>query len=191
MHASETVEAQGHLIDSGDLQAILTTIVEHGAELRDPALRRRPHQRRASRLTIRVTADTARPSTTCSKSCRPTAATSAARRMRSLRAADMDGAAPEDFYSTTNHRTEVRLDGQWVPVEQQRMDAAIVVADGTAPVVPQAARPAQGRSGRVRHARRARDARRAVARQAHVRLHEQRSVVGAPRRDRRGARGRL
>ena len=30
MH-SETVDAQGHLIDSGDLQAILTTIVDHGA----------------------------------------------------------------------------------------------------------------------------------------------------------------
>ena len=28
---SEIVDAQGHLIDSGDLQAILTTIVDHGA----------------------------------------------------------------------------------------------------------------------------------------------------------------
>ena len=28
---SETVDAEGHLIDSGDLQAILTTIVEQGA----------------------------------------------------------------------------------------------------------------------------------------------------------------
>ena len=29
---TETVEAEGHLIDSGNLQAILTTIVEHPAE---------------------------------------------------------------------------------------------------------------------------------------------------------------
>ena len=58
---SETVEAEGHLIDSGDLQAILTTIVEHGAELRNPAVRRRPHQRRhASTLSITVTAGTRR-----------------------------------------------------------------------------------------------------------------------------------
>jgi lysine-ketoglutarate reductase/saccharopine dehydrogenase-like protein (TIGR00300 family) len=42
-------------------------------------------------------------------------------------AADRDGCAPEDFYSTTNHQTSVRLGGQWVKVEKQRMDAAIVI----------------------------------------------------------------
>src|SRR5207244_9164385 len=41
--------------------------------------------------------------------------------------ADRDGCAPEDFYSTTNHQTFVRLGGAWVQVGQQRMDAAIVV----------------------------------------------------------------
>jgi lysine-ketoglutarate reductase/saccharopine dehydrogenase-like protein (TIGR00300 family) len=34
---------------------------------------------------------------------------------------------PDDLYSTTNHRTLVRIDGHWVPVERQRMDAVIVV----------------------------------------------------------------
>jgi len=47
--------------------------------------------------------------------------------------ADRDGCAPEDFYSTTNHQTFVRIGGQWVPVERQRMDAAIVI-DGGRPV---------------------------------------------------------
>ena len=47
--------------------------------------------------------------------------------------ADRDGCAPEDFYSTTNHQTFVRIGGQWVPVERQRMDAAIVL-DGGRPV---------------------------------------------------------
>src|SRR3954469_11978566 len=40
--------------------------------------------------------------------------------------ADRDGCAPEDFYSTTNHQTHVRLGGEWVPVGRQRMDAGIV-----------------------------------------------------------------
>jgi len=44
--------------------------------------------------------------------------------------ADRDGCAPEDFYSTTNHQTFVRIGGQWVPVERQRMDAAIVLCSG-------------------------------------------------------------
>ena len=50
-----------------------------------------------------------------------------------LVSADRDGCAPEDFYSTTNHQTFVRIGGQWVPAERQRMDAAIVL-DGGRPV---------------------------------------------------------
>jgi len=46
--------------------------------------------------------------------------------------ADRDGCAPEDFYSTTNHQTSVRIDGRWVPVDHQRMDAAIVIEGGRA-----------------------------------------------------------
>ena len=35
-----------------------------------------------------------------------------------LVAADMDGAFPEGFYSTTNQRTEVRLGGHWIEVDR-------------------------------------------------------------------------
>lgn len=34
---------------------------------------------------------------------------------------------PDDFYSTTNHRTHVRHEGRWIEVERQRMDAVIVL----------------------------------------------------------------
>jgi lysine-ketoglutarate reductase/saccharopine dehydrogenase-like protein (TIGR00300 family) len=43
-----------------------------------------------------------------------------------------DCCAPLDFYSTTNHRTMVRHGGAWIAVENQRMDAMIVVRDGRA-----------------------------------------------------------
>jgi lysine-ketoglutarate reductase/saccharopine dehydrogenase-like protein (TIGR00300 family) len=49
-----------------------------------------------------------------------------------VKAATKDRTAPEDFYSTTNHHTEVHLDGRWQPVSHQRMDAVIVVKDGRA-----------------------------------------------------------
>src|SRR5437016_11662281 len=45
-------------------------------------------------------------------------------------AADRDGCAPEDFYSTTNHQTFVSRGGQWTAVDAQRMDAAIVIDGG-------------------------------------------------------------
>jgi len=49
-----------------------------------------------------------------------------------LRAVERDRCAPEDFYSTTNHRTLVRHRQQWIEVENQRMDALVVIADGRA-----------------------------------------------------------
>src|SRR5262249_59863055 len=47
--------------------------------------------------------------------------------------ADLDGCFPEDFYSTTNFRTQVRLQGEWIDVEDQEMDCGIVIdPEGTA-----------------------------------------------------------
>ena len=49
-----------------------------------------------------------------------------------LRTVERDRCAPDDFYSTTNHRTMVRIQQQWIEVENQRMDALIVVNEGRA-----------------------------------------------------------
>ena len=56
---SQTIEAEGHLIDSGDLQGILTTIVEHGATYEIERLDVGRTNADASRLTITVAADSA------------------------------------------------------------------------------------------------------------------------------------
>jgi lysine-ketoglutarate reductase/saccharopine dehydrogenase-like protein (TIGR00300 family) len=45
----------------------------------------------------------------------------------SLETADIAGAFPEGFYSSTNQRTEIRLKGRWTPVADQEMDCGIVV----------------------------------------------------------------
>jgi lysine-ketoglutarate reductase/saccharopine dehydrogenase-like protein (TIGR00300 family) len=49
-----------------------------------------------------------------------------------VKAAECDRCAPEDFYSTTNQRTLVRHNSQWIEVQNQRMDAMVVVEDGSA-----------------------------------------------------------
>jgi lysine-ketoglutarate reductase/saccharopine dehydrogenase-like protein (TIGR00300 family) len=48
----------------------------------------------------------------------------------SLATVERDCCAPEDFYSTTNHRTLARVAGEWIEAEGQRMDAMIVVTGG-------------------------------------------------------------
>ena len=127
---SETVQAEGHLIDSGNFQSILTTIVEHGSEyeiLRFDVGRKNAE---GSHLTLRLTTETpARLQDLLSKlsvfGCYVKGTPEVL-----LRAADMDGAVPEDFYSTTNHRTSVFLGGAWVLADDQRMDAVLIVRAG-------------------------------------------------------------
>ena len=42
-------------------------------------------------------------------------------------AADIAGAFPDGFYSTTNQATQVRVKGRWITVDDQEMDCGIVV----------------------------------------------------------------
>ncbi len=127
---SETVEAQGHLIDTGNFQSILTTVVEHGSEYEILHFDVGRKNEEGSHLSLRLTSDTparledllARLSVFgCYVKDTPAVL---------LRTADLDGAAPEDFYSTTNHRTSVFLGGAWVTAADQRMDAVLIVRDG-------------------------------------------------------------
>jgi len=49
-----------------------------------------------------------------------------------LKPSDGDGTVPDDFYSTTNHRTVVRVAGREIEVGSQRMDGCILVRDDRA-----------------------------------------------------------
>jgi len=127
---SETVEAKGHLIDSGDFQSILTTIVEHGQPLEILRFDVGRKNEEGSHLVLKLTAATPeRLQDLLSRlsvfGCYVRGTPDAL-----LRTADLDGAAPEDFYSTTNHRTLVYMGGAWVAADDQRMDAVLVVSDG-------------------------------------------------------------
>lgn len=123
----ETIDAEGHLIDSGDLQAILTTIVDHGAGYEIQRLDVGRTNEDVSRLSIKLSADTRESLTHLLEKLSPFGCYVHHVADVLLRPADLDGAAPDDFYSTTNHRTEVHLKGRWTPVQKQRMDAAIVI----------------------------------------------------------------
>ena len=46
-----------------------------------------------------------------------------------VKLAEKDKVVPDDFYSTTNHATEVFLNGAWVRAKHQRMDACLVIKE--------------------------------------------------------------
>jgi lysine-ketoglutarate reductase/saccharopine dehydrogenase-like protein (TIGR00300 family) len=132
MGASDTIEAEGHLIDSGLLSAIFDKIIEFKASYEIVTFDIGRTNDDASHIKMRIDAadasvldDLLQQLTTFG--CHPVRERNAL-----VKPAEKDRCVPDDFYSTTNNRTHVRVNGRWVEVEQQRMDAVIVVADGRA-----------------------------------------------------------
>ena len=128
----EVVEAQGHLIDSHLMEQIFDTVVEYNGRFEVDEFRIGRTNSDASYLRMRVEAPSSDElqqllSALLGLGCSPVDAGDA-----ELRTGERDRCAPEDFYSTTNHRTLVRQNHQWIEVENQRMDAAVVIEDGRA-----------------------------------------------------------
>jgi lysine-ketoglutarate reductase/saccharopine dehydrogenase-like protein (TIGR00300 family) len=128
----EVVEAEGHLIDSHLMERIFDKVVEYDGRFEVERFSIGRTNEEPSRLRLRVEA----PGREAMEQmlhqlmdlgCSPVDTGEAV-----LREVEKDRSAPEDFYSTTNHRTLVRIGQEWAPVENQRMDALIVVKDGRA-----------------------------------------------------------
>jgi lysine-ketoglutarate reductase/saccharopine dehydrogenase-like protein (TIGR00300 family) len=130
--ASEVVEAAGHLIDSGLLNGIFDTVIRHGGSFEVLRFTIGRTNAEPSLLSMRVSADNEQTLRDLVEDLVPLGCNVVSGQDVTLRSADIDGCAPPDFYSTTNHETHVRVGGQWLVVEQQRMDAAVVVTGGRA-----------------------------------------------------------
>jgi lysine-ketoglutarate reductase/saccharopine dehydrogenase-like protein (TIGR00300 family) len=132
MKVQELVEAEGHLIDSHIMEQIFDTVVEYQARYHVEHFSIGRTNSEPSRLRLQLEADSPEAmnlllAQLLGLGCSPLDARDA-----ETRVVDRDRCAPEDFYSTTNHRTALRYAGQWIDVRNQRMDAMIVVEGGSA-----------------------------------------------------------
>jgi lysine-ketoglutarate reductase/saccharopine dehydrogenase-like protein (TIGR00300 family) len=128
----EVIEAEGHLIDSHIMERIFDTVVEFGGRFEVEEFHIGRTNSDPSRLRLRVeAADGERLDKMLARlltlGCSPVDSGDA-----DIRRVERDRCAPEDFYSTTNHRTLIRQNGHWIEVANQRMDAVIVVTDDRA-----------------------------------------------------------
>ena len=123
----EEVELQGHIIDSLLLPKVLDEILTRGGQYVLKEIRVGQRQQDPSYARIEIRAPTAELLRDILESIHDHGATPVVQRDCHYVAADMDGAFPEGFYSTTNYRTQVRLGGQWVEVENMEMDCGILV----------------------------------------------------------------
>ena len=126
------VGAEGHLIDSNILNAIFDKVIERGGafEVLNFAIGRTNDE--FSRISLKVSAPTASGLQRLVEDLMQLGCNPVQEKDALVRLADRDGCVPDDFYSTTNMRTHVRIGGEWIDVERQRMDAVIALVDGRA-----------------------------------------------------------
>ncbi len=129
---SAIVTAEGHLVDSQQLKSIFDRVIERGGDFEVQQFELGRTNDDFSRITLKVSA--ADPATLARlvEDLIPFGCHAVGEQDAQIRIADRDGCAPDDFYSTTNQRTQVRVAGRWVEVARQRMDAAIVITDAGA-----------------------------------------------------------
>ncbi len=129
---SETIEAQGHLIDSRLLQQIFDKTVVRGVAYEVLQFDIGRTNDEFSYVRLKLTAPRAELLRELVRELVPLGCQLVEQRDARTEPAPKDRCVPHDFYSTTNHRTQVRIDGRWTDVGAQRMDAVIVIADGAA-----------------------------------------------------------
>jgi lysine-ketoglutarate reductase/saccharopine dehydrogenase-like protein (TIGR00300 family) len=136
----ETVTMEGHLIDSDILRKAFARIVEGGGDFEvlefrvgktneKPSFIRLAVKAEAPDAVDRILEDLSYLGASVEghgKVGRPAGAVVENARFAP---AEADGILPDEFYSTTNFDTFVRIEGRWEPARDQRMDCALVLRD--------------------------------------------------------------
>jgi lysine-ketoglutarate reductase/saccharopine dehydrogenase-like protein (TIGR00300 family) len=123
----EQVELHGHIIDSLLLPKVLDEILTRGGTYVLREIHIGQSRTDASQARIEIRAPGAAVLQEILNTIHDHGAVPVSTQDCTAVPADMDGAFPESFYSTTSYRTQVRLGGEWVDVEDQEMDCGILL----------------------------------------------------------------
>ncbi len=131
---TKIVLAEGHLIDSGQMKQIFDTIISDGGEFEilDFFIGRNNDEFSKARLKL-ISNDATKINTILLKLSSLGCFIDREEEIV-LGNAPADGVVPPDFYSTTNHATQVRYNNKWLDVNNLRMDGVIVVNKNSAQV---------------------------------------------------------
>ena len=137
MSTSEVLETRGHLMDSGVLARVLDDVLAYGGDYRIDRLDVGRAHDDESYARIVVTAADDESLARLLMRLQAHGVNQVDPGEAVLREVVQEGVFPDDFYSTTNLETVVRLDNAWVPVEQPEMDCGLLVhAPGRVRTVP-------------------------------------------------------
>jgi len=133
---TETVEITGHLMDSGVLARVLDDVLEYGGDYTVERIDLGKAHEDESHAVILVGAESNDQLSRILMRLQVHGVNQVDPGEATTSEAPADGVFPEDFYSTTNLETVVRLGGQWVPVEQPEMDCGLLVSGNRVRTVP-------------------------------------------------------
>ena len=123
----EDIELQGHIIDSLLLPKVLDEILTRGGTYVIKEITLGKRQIDPSHARIEIKADTQDRLDDILRAVHEHGADPLVQRDCEIEPADMNGAFPVRFYSTTNYRTQVCIAKEWIDVDDQEMDCGIVL----------------------------------------------------------------
>jgi lysine-ketoglutarate reductase/saccharopine dehydrogenase-like protein (TIGR00300 family) len=127
MPSTREVELEGHIIDSGIMQRCFETVMDMGGDFEVEEFDVGRHKQAESYARLTVIADDKSALKSIVHELHQIGVNPIDPQDVQLEPAPADQVVPQGFYSTTNHPTEVRIDGTWGVVEDIEMDCAVVV----------------------------------------------------------------
>jgi lysine-ketoglutarate reductase/saccharopine dehydrogenase-like protein (TIGR00300 family) len=131
---SENVELRGHLLDSGVLTRVLDDVRDYGGDYVIERFDVGKDHDDESYARVVISADSEEGLSRLLMRLQSHGANQVDPGEAVAREVDTDGVFPDDFYSTTNLETQVRLSGHWIRVEHPEMDCGLRVLGAGADV---------------------------------------------------------
>jgi lysine-ketoglutarate reductase/saccharopine dehydrogenase-like protein (TIGR00300 family) len=142
VHASTPVESRvirmaGHLLDSGLINRALDIVTENGGSFQVLNFQLGEQRQSTSAAEIKVTAPDHEVMEAILSQLIDLGAVDLPQDERDakLEPVIQNGVAPDEFYVTTIYPTEVRVGGEWIKVQNQRMDGAIAITQSSTGLV--------------------------------------------------------
>ncbi|AKG24045.1 bifunctional arginine dihydrolase/ornithine cyclodeaminase [Calothrix sp. 336/3] len=136
VHANVSVESrilrlEGHLLDSGLINRALDLIVDSGGSFQVLNFNLGEQRQSTSAAEVKVSAPSHEVMESIISHLIDLGAVDLPQDERDVKLEPvlLDGVAPDDFYVTTIYPTQIRINGEWVKVDNQRMDGAIAIRE--------------------------------------------------------------
>jgi len=127
MGESQEIELRGHIIDSGIMTQLFDRVMDMGGNFEILAFDIGKKKTDPSYTRLRVNAPNNEKLRSILSEVHRLGARPVEVKDVFLVAAEADRVVPKGFYTTSNHPTEIKYNGEWIPVESIEMDFLIVV----------------------------------------------------------------